>query len=393
MLLIVALSGAARAGERARSVSELMTDVQRWQGQMARGDAAAYALQRDALKAVAAAISSATPDSWKDKSETDAVAAYILGGGQPREVARLLERGDAPKSEEPLLRGALAYSVGREREASQLLGGIDAAKASLKIGGQLAYAQSVILTAHDPKRAVELLDLARILAPGSLIEEAALRREILLLGDLRDKARIEFLARQYVERFGHSIYAENFIDGLAAATLKFGLADDLPNLAQFTSLLSLTSPEQRRKFLLTIARGQMLRGKFEPAGAAARSALADVAPASTDEARAKFYAAAAQVFVEDNRQGVEALKSIDRAQLERADQALLAATSYLAEHLYDPASKASLAEARREEDGAFAHSPGAAAAREGDEVAATIQLAEASLARANDLDRRTGVSP
>ena len=48
------------------------------------------------------------------------------------------------------------------------------------------------------------------LVPGTLVEEAALRREIFLAGQIDNADRFETLAIQYLRRFRHSIYAGNF---------------------------------------------------------------------------------------------------------------------------------------------------------------------------------------
>jgi chemotaxis protein MotC len=380
LTMVVAFS--ARASESERSISDLVNDLARTQARMAAGDQSSYALSQERLHAIGAAIEAAKPEVWKDKTQTDAVAIYILSGGRPREVARLLERGAIPASQNPLLRGALAYASGRERDAAALLGDIDPNKVSLRLAGQLAYAQSVLKTASDPRRAIALLDLARVLSPGALVEEAALRREILLLGDQRDSDRVVLLSRQYVTRFGHSLYAENFIQGLAAATARFGLSDDVSGFRKFDELLVLLKPEQRRVFLLAVARSQTLNGKFDVAGAAAREALRDTPAGSGDEARARLFAAAAQIVTMDLDAGVAALGSVDRSRLDKPDQDLLAAVSYTAAHLRDIPSPAAFAEVEREDQVAAARSPAAVTSSGADAVSQTVKRAESVMERA-----------
>ena len=219
---------------------------------------------------------------------------------------------------------------GGGRTPYELLGEIDPRSVSLRLGAQLAYARSVLVTAKSPDQAIELLDLARLLAPGTLVEEAALRREILITGDLHYADRMIFLSRQYVSRFRNSIYAENFIQGLAAASVRYGLIDDIANLRKFETLLGLVTAEQRHAFLLTIARDQTINGKFEVAGAAAHDALSEIASGSPDETRARFYAAAARLMGEDYEAGMSELKALDRTQLSRADQSLLLAVLHVA---------------------------------------------------------------
>lgn len=386
-MLTAALGGQALAQDASHVISDMVGDLQRLQVQMARGDRAAYAKQQERLHAIGAAILAAKPEIWQQKSETDAAAAYVLGGGQPRDLSRLLERGVVPKSEEDLLRGALAYASGREQDAENLLGGIDARQVSLKLAGQLAYAQSVLVTSRAPKRAIELLDVARLLAPGSLVEEAALRREILLAGDERDSDRVVFLARQYVERFGRSIYAENFILGLAATGVRYRFLDDLTNLQKFESLLSLATTEQRRGFLLTLARALTIAGKFDVAAVAAQDALKESSPGGSEEARGHMYLAISHVMLDRYDAGVAELHQADAGKLDRADRELLTAALFVAQHLRDTYSDSTLDHAAREDRVARARSPSMGLDVSADPVGVTIARAEGAVARGEVLNQ------
>ena len=393
LALAFAPGDGAWAADQDIKISSMVSDLQRIQVEMAMGDKTAYARQIDRLHAIGEAIDAAPADVWKDKNETDSAATFVLSGGPVRPIARLLQSGAVPDSEYGLLRGALAYASGREREALTLLEGVDAKTVGLRLGGQLAYAQSVLVTGKDPHLAIQLLDLARLLAPGSLIEEAALRREILVTGDQRDRDRVIFLARQYVTRFPHSIYAENFIQGLSQTSVRYGLVNSLTDLAKFNALLTLVTPEQRREFLLTLARAQTIGGRYEVAGAAADQILGDLPPGAPEETRARFYQAAAKIQSPEFDVGVAALKSIDVARLGRADQRLFHAVLYVSEHLRDAPDEIAFRDAAREDNVAAARSPIAAGDHSRDPVGATIQSAEALLKNSDDLIRQSEAMP
>ena len=160
----------------------------------------------------------------------------------------------------------------------------------------------------------------------------------------------------------------------------------MASFRKFDLLLSLLSPDQRRLFLLTVAREQILNGKFEVAGAAARQALNDASPGSTDEARAKLFVASAKFVTEDYDAGVGALKAVDRAKLDKPDQDLRDAMVYSATHLRDPPTDAANAEADREERVAAARFPDADRSQNADSASLTIERAERILGRAAALN-------
>jgi len=200
-----------------------------------------------------------------------------------------------------------------------------------------------------------------------------------------------FLTRQYVTRFSHSIYAENFIQGLAISSVRYGLIDDLANLHKFESVLTLVTPAQRQEFLLAVARAQTLTGRYEVAGAAADDVLATRTAGPPDESRALLYSGAAQSIGADYEGGLATLKSIDRSTLSPADQGLLAAALRVATHLRDTPSEASLIEADREDRVAEARSPIHLGADSHDPVGVTIQRGEAELTKSDAIlsDKRS----
>ena len=380
--------------EQPHPITDMLIDLQRIQVRMASGERDAYAMQSEQLKAMGDSILAAKPEIWKYKTETDAAAAYLLSGGQPRVIAKLIESAATPRSESRLLRGALAYAVGREREAQTLLGEIDPRDVSLRLGAQLAYARSVIETTHNPDKAIEMLDLARLLAPGSLVEEAALRREILIVGDRRDGDRVVFLARQYSTRFPNSIYAENFIQGLAAVSIRYGLIDDMAGLRKFETLLTLLKPAQRQAFLISIARSQIINSKCDVAGEAARDVLADLPAGSKEAAAVRLYLAAARVLGEEYAAGLADLKAVDRTKLSPQDQALWQVALHIATHLRDEPSQRAFAEADREDRVAAARSPTPVEPdEEKDPTGFSIRQGERALQEADNLIARGRARP
>jgi chemotaxis protein MotC len=99
--------------------------LQRLQVRIAAGDRTAYAAQPAQLRAIGEAINAAKPEAWKDNNSSVAAIVYVLSGGQPRDVAKAPQGGALPHAQDSLLRGALAYVQGRERDAAAIIGGVD----------------------------------------------------------------------------------------------------------------------------------------------------------------------------------------------------------------------------------------------------------------------------
>lgn len=379
LLGVAAIAAAFGVGDAsAQTISDLTMDLQNLQVRIAAGDKAAYASQAERIAAVGAAIAAAKPEVWQSKHETDAAVIYLFSGGQPRDIVRLVESGAVPVSEIPLMRGALAYVLGNEAEAEKRLSAIDARRLSLRLAGPMAFAQSVIETSRDSAKAIELLDLARLLAPGTLVEEAALRREVMLEADQHAVERVAGLARQYASRFGNSVYAEAFLQTLAGALAQSGAIDSPDNFSKFHAFFAALAPDARRGFQLGLARAAILNGRFEVAAMAASAALDSVPPDSVEEARGKLYEAMARILTPDYDAALAELQSVAQTRLDHRDQELLAAARGVATFLRaPPVSPAGAPPA--------ADAAAMASANPNDATAKTIVLAEAALDRTASL--------
>lgn len=316
------------SGEPIAAPYQLVRTLQAMQDDMAAGSTAALAAQRALLQRMEEEFANADPLVWQDRRNARALVTYTLGGGRPATLRRLLKSDTPPDGDEALMRGALAYVEGDEATARRYLVGIDARTLPASLGGQLAVAQAALVVGEDPKAAMTLLDTARLLAPGTLVEEAALRRQIFVASELADVDRFEALSGQYLRRFRRSVYAGNFRRRFAAALTRMTFLDDPAQFRRLDDMLAETEPEARRELYLVVAQAAVNEGKTELAATAAERALSTAPPGSLDEARGRLYRGAALAV---SREGFDAamadLRAIERRDLPRTDAALLQAAS------------------------------------------------------------------
>jgi chemotaxis protein MotC len=303
---------------------ELVRTLQLLQDRIAQGSAQAHQGQRAFLSLAESRMLGLAPEVWADPVSVHAAVTFALGGGGPALLRRLLAAGTVPEAERPVVFGSLAYLEGREKEARALLVKIDPLVVPVSLGAQLALAQSALVVRDDPTQSIRLLDLARLLAPGTLVEEGALRREIFVLAQANDLARFETLAVQYLRRFRHSVYAGNFRQRFAAALTRLDFAGDDARFMRLQAMLDEIEVEGRRELYLLVARAALDQGKTATAVFSAERGVTLAEPGSVEAVRARLYRAAALVVVDGRfEESVETLRMTDRTVLEPADRDLL----------------------------------------------------------------------
>jgi chemotaxis protein MotC len=317
---------------------EMVRTLRLLQDRIAQGSVAAHAGQAHLMARIEATMLRADAGTWADRRRVHAAVTFALSGGGPAILRRVSAAGTAPEPEATLVRGALAYVEGREAEAGGLLRDVDARTLPPSLAGPVSLMQAALSAKTDAAGSIVLLDRARLLSPGTLVEESAIRREIFVVSQVRDLQKLETLAIQYLRRFPHSVYAGNFRERFASILTKLDLGRDETHFAMLARILDEIAPRARRDLYMLVAGTAIQDGKMVAGFWAAEQARALSTPATAEAARAALYRGAAEVVslptIDD---GLSRLKALDRALLPAADVRLLdAALSAAAQIRHDP---------------------------------------------------------
>jgi chemotaxis protein MotC len=316
-----AISAVSRA--EASQPYEMARTLQTLQTQVAGGNGPAMAAQRTLLAEMEKRFLAAEPSVWRDARNGRAAIIYTLSGGSPSVMLQLLSLDPLPEFDANLARGALAYIEGREKQAREYLLPIDARALPASLGGQVALVQAGLIARDDLARAARLLDDARLLMPGTLVEEAALRRQVFIVAQMGDLDRFEFLSGQYLRRFNSSVFASDFRQRFATALTRLNLAETSGHFQRLRALMTATDSDTQRATFLHVSRSAVIHGKIETARLAAAQAESLSTMGSSDGVRARLYGAAAGIVTEDFLRHSDELKTTNRRQLTDADAELL----------------------------------------------------------------------
>jgi chemotaxis protein MotC len=324
-------SGAADpAGAGEARLSPIVREVralQRLQDRIALGDIAAHRAHRAMIDRVQEVLIAAPMDAWNDRRNVEAAIAYVLGGGPPAVLGRIRDFATIDGIDRRLLLGTMAYSMGDEAAAAaQLLNDVDARNLPPTLAGQIAMVQATLLLQTDPRLALGYLDLAGALSAGTLVEEAALRRALVVAGGIGDFARLEQVTSRYVRRFRNSVYAGNFREKFMGAVSRLNFASEDIRFGHLVELLDQFAPASRLDLYLFVARRALVGGNLSAVrlAAAKAAALSGRRPAAV--ARARFYGAAADITSEHAAAADAAyatLLDLDPALFSEEDEALL----------------------------------------------------------------------
>ena len=327
----------AQAGEsQPEQPYKLVRTLERVQDRIADGNAQAHGFQRQFIADIAAKISGLPDKTWKQPKNVRAAIVYVLSGGDPRLLNQLIAMKGLSEMTKTLARGVRAYAEGRNREALKFLADIDHRMFDSRTAGHLALAKAMVTASEDSAKALRYLDDARLYCTGTLVEEAALRRQVLLLSNVEDRERFELLTSQYLRRFPRSIYARNFIRSFAIAVSTSKYSSDPELMARLATLADDLKPETRRQLYIAIAEEGVIRGQVKLTALATSKVLALVPPSSQDALRMQLYEAAARVVTPEYEPALAKLQTIDRARLSPSDTQLLNNALALARELRQP---------------------------------------------------------
>jgi chemotaxis protein MotC len=305
---------------------QLVRTLHLMQDQIAIGSTEAHAGQRGLLSILDERFMSLEPETWQTSKNVRAAVSLVLSGGNPSILRKLLELGSSiiSESDKPLIEGALAYVEGREEAAQTALASLDPHSLPPTLGAQLALVQSALIVRKNAAKSDELLDFVRLQAPGTLLEEAALRRQVFVASQTNNIEKFQSLATEYLRRYRHSIYAGNFRQRLASALTRIDFGQESSRFDGMVEMMTELEPEARRDLYLLAARSSIEQGFTTSARLMADKAQELARADKASATRAKLYRAASMITSPQAINGaVEDLRGLDRSVLPDSDLSLL----------------------------------------------------------------------
>lgn len=317
LLALVAFSWFGVANTLASEFYELVRDLNAAQNRIAAGNADAGRLSSRILGEIERRLPEVPIAQWKNPKNDRAAAIYLLSGGSARAMRRVYSAGTFSDEGGALVQASLAFAEGRLREAATLFGKIDTSAYPYILKGHIMLVRAGLLVGTDDANAIRLLDQARLLMPRSLVEEAALRREIGIVDPLRNAGKLLFLCERYSETYRASPFAGQFWAELARLAGRAPTHFDTRSRATLESLIQKAPSAIRTNLNFTLLRSLVLSGKVE--SAASLLAKASSVPGTLPASRMTLYSALIDILSGKTEDGFRVARAIDPSMLPGED--------------------------------------------------------------------------
>jgi chemotaxis protein MotC len=312
---------------------QIVRSLERVQDRLAGGDHASQPMQRKLLEMIDARFATREGSRFENELNRRALLVYAMSGGNPVTVESALAWLGKDDPNRKLGESILFYVNGKPKEALDAFASVDPMAYTPDIAMYLALVKGSMLSEAEPGNALAQLDRARLLGPGTLVEEAALRRSIAVATTLGDAKRFLRLSEQYVRTYLHSPYASQFADAFVAGVVTLDATLDRKAIADIAALME---PEQEKVIYLRIARRAAIDGLIDLAAFAATHA-----EGLEDDPRAELYSSLSSLTSGTVDDVLDRLSGIDRSRLSESDRQLLDAASAITKEMTAaPARKA-----------------------------------------------------
>lgn len=307
---------------------QLIRSLTALQDQTGSGNKLAHREQRPLIKRIGEELGRVPVEAWKAPRNGRALVVYVLSGGETDVLKKLMDsKSEIGGVDLMLAAAAIAYAERRGEEARTLLAKIDARTLSPSLAAHVALVQGILLADREPETAIKHFELARLLAPGSIVEQGALRRQAVVVGKMGRWHEQERLAAQYLRRFGHAVYAATFYRELAEQLASQPDTRDEDQFARLVTLFNMLGEKERRATYLLLAERAVVAGKIKMARFATARASELYGSGSAERVRLQVYGAAADVPSDKSEDGLSMLREIDRRRLGRRESLLVDAAS------------------------------------------------------------------
>lgn len=281
------------------------------QERVAQGDESALALQKAVVADIAQELKTFPADVWKSVRNRQALIKFALSGGDPTLLQTMLARKLFTEWETPLARAALAYAEGQRSAVLRLLDKVDIYELPPSLAGHVALVNAIVIANTDLARVIRLCDDARLLSPGTLIEETALRLAIEATITQGDQAKFEAITLRYFRRFPRSPYLNAVIRPVAGAIAEGGYSERPEGARWVQRVAQFLDPNRLVQFYTALAEAGLRASKLATTVHAARLAQKYARKGSVEEAWALAYEGGALVIGSDSKEGLARLAAAE----------------------------------------------------------------------------------
>lgn len=309
----------------------LVRSLQYVQDTVISGDFSAMEMQRFLLEQVDRKLREAQPEDFDDPRNVDAALIYAMSGGNPKTLDLVVAQDKYGYFDEEITGIMRAYLNGLIPTTKRPIEEIVDDYLNTAIGPYVALIAANVKAAAKDIKSVELFNLARLVAPGSLIEEAALRRSILISINHTEFDQALSLAHIYARRFNKSPYNVQFSQLIIEM-----IVQNLDNIDEILvdEVISYLPVKQQKAIYLRIARTGVVNGNDVMAIKAREKAhLFEGERNAYYNMMADLYASINEMPKGETKKLLEDITNIKRRSLAPIDRPLYDAAMLLAEQI------------------------------------------------------------
>jgi chemotaxis protein MotC len=322
--------GHAQSVDETLEPYRMLRSLQFVQDTVVRGDHSAAEMQRFMLGTIDERLRTADPKVFQDPRNVDAALIYAMSGGNPATLEFLVARDIDGNFDNRVSDALRKYLSGKGTLIAKTLGDVATEYKNEKIGPYLALVAGNVTLTTDPVAALKFYDWARLTAPGTIVEEAALRRSLAVAVDAKIVEKASLYANGYARRFLYSPYASQFADLFVRFVVEHY---DVLKPDDIEATLGYMDTDRRREVYLRIAREAAIAGRKPLATMAAEQAKLLSGTEEGADALAKLYGSLVKVPTENVNDAMATLMQVPEEALSPRDRALRRAAETVAKEV------------------------------------------------------------
>lgn len=320
----------------------LIRRLQLLQDRIARGKKGALKNYRRALVAVSQnMLADNSKETWNHERNIMAAATYLLIGGNPKAGQHAFEISELSLIQKKPLAAALAYVERKYGRANRLLSEFEVKVLPSSARGQFALVKAMVMPSAKSKEASIFLEQARRYSPGTLTEEAALRRLIRIAGEhISEEGGVDHLltnANAYFRHYSKSTYVTDFLRNYGFGIVRSPAEKGSVVLEHLQRSFEKLKKTHQVFLIAIVARNSVVLGKIELGQWASSWLLKNVASDDKLRARIELYQIATSILNPDDYiESANQLNNLEVDLLGKQDQRLYMAIKQMSTRIGSP---------------------------------------------------------